>query len=186
MKYQQTGVVLKLKYIVAALILSTIASCAPKTVQPISAVPVEVSPTLAYSNVDVTFDQQVKKSESIEESIRNGFTEAIADFRIDDDAPAALRNVDLKVEIDGFRMANAALTFLLGDTSQLAGTVKVLDSETKQELGSYYVDKIISGGGLLGMAMNQSETALAKQFAKEFFKELGKEFISRRSRQRTK
>lgn len=66
------------------------------------------------------------------------------------------QNSHVEIEIDNLKFANAAAAILIGDTDQLAGTVRVYDTETKALLTEFYVDVLKGRAGLLGLAIRGS------------------------------
>ncbi|UTW55961.1 hypothetical protein [Kordiimonas sp. SCSIO 12610] len=82
--------------------------------------------------------------------------------------------VDVKVNIDTLKFANAGLTILLGDSDQLAGSVEVIDRKTGDTISEFYVDIIKGSGGLLGLAIRGGgvREGMASDFVKETVKQL--------------
>lgn len=82
---------------------------------------------------------------------------------------------DIEIEIDNLKLANAAAAVLVGDTDQLAGTVKVYDPQSKELLSEFYVDVIKGTGGLLGLAIRGTgvREQLSLQFAGFIADEMG-------------
>lgn len=78
------------------------------------------------------------------------------------------------VEIDTLKTANAGMAILAGSSDQLAGTVKILNAGTGQQLGEFYIDVINSHSGLLGLAMRGGgvREKLADEFAGHIAKQL--------------
>ena len=79
---------------------------------------------------------------------------------------ASGRPLRLDVEIDTLKTANAGMAILAGSNDQLAGVVKVRDTQSDEALGEFYVDVINSHSGLLGLAMRGS--GIREELAEEF------------------
>lgn len=86
-----------------------------------------------------------------------------------------LSNANVKIEIDNLKFANAAAALLVGDTDQLAGTVRVYNAQSKQLVSEFYVDVLKGTGGLLGLAIRGGgvREKLANDFAIHIGNELG-------------
>lgn len=87
---------------------------------------------------------------------------------------ASGRPVKLQVEIDTLKTANAGMALLAGSSDQLAGNVRILDPQTNERLGEFYVDVINSHSGLLGLAMRGGgiREELAEEFALHIARQL--------------
>ncbi len=85
------------------------------------------------------------------------------------------RAVRLAVEIDTLKTANAGMAILAGSSDQLAGTVTVLDAQSGERLGEFYVDVINHHSGLLGLAIRGGgiRERLAEEFAGHIARQLG-------------
>ncbi len=88
---------------------------------------------------------------------------------------------DIHIEVDTLKLANPAMAILLGDTDQLAGTVRVIDPQTDKLLTEIYVDVLESSGGLLGLAIRGAgvRERLALQFGDHIGDQLGFRKIDR-------
>ncbi|MCR9214407.1 MAG: hypothetical protein NXI13_11875 [Proteobacteria bacterium] len=86
---------------------------------------------------------------------------------------------DVEIEIDNFKLANRGLVWLIGDTDQLVGTVRVYDPKTKELLTELYVDVLKGNAGLLGIAIRGGRVReqLSLEFADIIGDELGFEKI---------
>lgn len=72
----------------------------------------------------------------------------------------------LDVRLENFKGMNAAAAILIGDSTQLAGFVRLTNPQTREVVGEYYVDEVRAGGGLIGIAvMSGASTTLPKAFA---------------------
>lgn len=76
------------------------------------------------------------------------------------------RPLRLAVEIDTLKTADAGMTILAGSSDQLAGSVAVLDAQSGQKLGEFYIDVINTHSGLLGLAMRGG--GIREELAEEF------------------
>ena len=78
---------------------------------------------------------------------------------------------DIEIEVDNLKLklklVDPMAAFLIGDTDQLAGTVYVYDTNTKELLTQFYVDVLKGTGGLLGLAIRGGgvREKLSLQFA---------------------
>lgn len=77
------------------------------------------------------------------------------------------RPLKVAVEIDTLKTANAGMAMLAGSSDQLAGQVNLLDAQSGEKLGAFYVDVINSHAGLLGLAMRGGgiREKLSQEFA---------------------
>lgn len=84
------------------------------------------------------------------------------------------RDVRLRVTVETMKMANAGMAILLSSADQLAGNVEVLDLNTGEQLGEFYVDVINGHGGLLGLAIRGSgvRESMSEEFALEVSRQL--------------
>ena len=84
------------------------------------------------------------------------------------------RPLRVKVEIDTLKTANAGMTILAGSSDQLAGQVEIVDAQSGERLGEFYVDVINAHSGLLGLAMRGGgvREKLANEFAGHIVKQL--------------
>lgn len=72
----------------------------------------------------------------------------------------------LDVRLENFKGMNAAAAILVGDSTQLAGFVRLTNTQTRDVVGEYYFDEVRAGGGLVGIAvMSGAATTLPKAFA---------------------
>jgi hypothetical protein len=72
----------------------------------------------------------------------------------------------LDVRLENFKGMNAAAAILVGDSTQLAGFVRLTNTQTRDVVGEYYFDEVRAGGGLIGIAvMSGAATTLPKAFA---------------------
>lgn len=89
------------------------------------------------------------------------------------------RPVKLAVQIDTLKTANAGMAMLLGSSDQLAGTVRVLDAQSGQQLGEFYVDVINSHSGLLGLAMRGG--GIREELSEEFAIHIARQLTGKKS-----
>jgi len=101
--------------------------------------------------------------------------QSIAQERLEERDNSGSLYANVSIEIDNLKLANAAAAILVGDSDQLAGTVKVYDPKTKELLTEFYVDIIEGAGGLLGLAIRGAgvRERLSLQFADHIGNELG-------------
>lgn len=92
------------------------------------------------------------------------------------------RLVRLKVTVDTLKTANAGMAMLGGSFDQLAGLVDIVDAESAEPLGSFYIDVINGHGGLLGLAMRG--TGVRESLAGEFALESSRVLTGRKSKKR--
>lgn len=72
----------------------------------------------------------------------------------------------LDVRLGNFKGMNAAAAILVGDSTQLAGFVRLTNTQTRDVVGEYYFDEVRAGGGLIGIAvMSHASTTLPRAFA---------------------
>lgn len=90
------------------------------------------------------------------------------------------RPLKLAVEIDTLKTANAAMALLAGSSDQLAGTVRVLDAQTGESLGEFYVDVVNGHSGLLGLAMRGG--GIREKLAEEFALHISRQLTGRESK----
>lgn len=57
--------------------------------------------------------------------------------------------VDVSVTVTEYRGANAAKTILIGDSTTVQATAKILDAETGEIIGDYDIAESTGGGGVL-------------------------------------
>jgi len=73
----------------------------------------------------------------------------------------------VEVRIDNFKEANPAAVVLVGDTASLAGQVRVIKASDGTIVGEYYVQELMLGMGLIGLAITaNADTRLPPAFAK--------------------
>ncbi len=84
------------------------------------------------------------------------------------------RPLKLAIEIDTLKTANAAMAILAASNDQLAGSVKIQDATSGEQLGEFYVDVINGHSGLLGLAMRGGgvREELAEEFALHISRQL--------------
>jgi hypothetical protein len=84
------------------------------------------------------------------------------------------RPLRIKIELDTLKFANAGMAILAGSSDQLAGQVQIVDAQSGERLGEFYVDVINAHSGLLGLAMRGSgvREKLANEFAGHIVKQL--------------
>jgi hypothetical protein len=84
------------------------------------------------------------------------------------------RPLRVEIELDTLKFANAGMAILAGSSDQLAGQVKIVDAQSGERLGEFYVDVINAHSGLLGLAMRGSgvREKLANEFANHIVKQL--------------
>lgn len=90
------------------------------------------------------------------------------------------RPVNLNVEIDTLKTANAAMALLAGSNDQLAGTVSVIDAASGSQVGEFYVDVINSHSGLLGLAMRGG--GIREKLAEEFALHISRQLTGRKNK----
>ncbi len=88
------------------------------------------------------------------------------------------RPLRVNVEIDTLKTANAGMAILAGSSDQLAGQVTILDAQSGDRLGEFYVDVINSHSGLLGLAMRGG--GIREQLANEFAGHIAKQLTGKR------
>lgn len=86
----------------------------------------------------------------------------------------------LAIEIDTLKTANAGMAILAGSSDQLAGTVRVLDAQSGESVGEFYVDVINSHSGLLGLAIRGG--GIRERLAEEFAQHIAEQLQAGRSR----
>ncbi|MGH6808335.1 MAG: hypothetical protein ACREEJ_16075 [Ensifer adhaerens] len=102
------------------------------------------------------------------------------------------RPIKLRVSIDTLKTANAAMAILLAPSAdQLAGMVEVVDPQTNEGLGSFYVDVLNGHSGWGGMLMRGGgvREKLAEEFGLESARVLAgstKKDLKARKKQREK
>ncbi len=96
--------------------------------------------------------QEEKKAEQharylpLKETLRNIVKERLETR--DSDGPLA---ANIEIEIDNLKLANPMKAFLVGDTDQLAGTVRIYDPRTNVLLTEFYTDVLKGAGGIVGV-----------------------------------
>jgi hypothetical protein len=90
------------------------------------------------------------------------------------------RPLKLAVEIDTLKTANAGMAVLAGSSDQLAGTVRVMDAQSGEKLGEFYVDVINAHAGLLGLAMRGG--GIREKLAEEFALHISRQLTGRKSK----
>lgn len=90
------------------------------------------------------------------------------------------RALRVEIEIDTLKTANAGMAILAGSNDQLAGTVRVVDAQSGQRLGEFYVDVINSHSGLLGLAMRGG--GIREKLAEEFSLHIARQLRARGNR----
>jgi len=91
------------------------------------------------------------------------------------------RPLRLRIEIDTLKTANAGMAILAGSSDQLAGTVFVLDAQSNEPLGQFYVDVINSHSGLLGLALRGG--GIREKLAEEFSLHISRQLRAAGSRE---
>jgi hypothetical protein len=82
----------------------------------------------------------------------------------------------LEVRIDSFKAANPAAVILVGDSSALAGQVRVLKPADGSLVGEYYIQEIVAGGGLIGLAVtSHADSRLPQAFARRICNDVFKQ-----------
>lgn len=73
----------------------------------------------------------------------------------------------IEVRVDNFKAANPGAVMLVGDTATLAGQVRVVRPSDRAVVGEYYVQELLAGGGLIGLAITSSaDKRLPQMFAR--------------------
>jgi hypothetical protein len=142
----------------AAVAAATLGGCASTTVEPVAAVDEATIKTFKVEDISVT-----ASTDTPDEVTRNVVAEL---RRAVDTCAVGPTPIDLNVKLDHYEEANAAAAILIGDQTELSGSVNLLDRGSKKRIGSYYVSAIKSGGGIIAaVAMSGSAEHLPRQFA---------------------
>jgi hypothetical protein len=154
-----------------------LSACATKPVATLTAVDPAIRSAMAIQNTEVRYDAELNAQTGLDQDqlrdvLAREFSEQVP--QIADRSSA--RNVVIDVEILAYREPNAALAILLGDTSQIVGNVKVLDAESREMLGEYYIEVIEGAGGLIGLAAaDTTEVGLGREFVEHFVRYLNED-----------
>ncbi len=65
-------------------------------------------------------------------------------------------DIDLAVRIDNFKEANPVTVMLVGDVTNMAGSVRLVKLPEGAKLAEYYIEVGNAGGGLLGLAITSN------------------------------
>lgn len=160
-----------IKSVVVVAAVMVLASCArPVTV--LQEVPIEQRQTIAFTQVDIAYDETLEKNKYFEpdkliEGLNESFEEASAQRGdIDNAVPTAV-----SIEVLAYREANAAMSLLLGDTAEISGYVRLRDLNTDTQIGEYYVTVVEGEADMIGLATAlANEKQLSSQFVKKFFR----------------
>jgi hypothetical protein len=90
------------------------------------------------------------------------------------------RPLRLRIEVDRLQTADAAMAILAGSSDQLAGTVWVLDAQSNESLGQFYVDVVNSHSGVIGLALRGG--GIREKLAEEFSLHISRQLRAARSR----
>ena len=94
------------------------------------------------------------------------------------------KSIRIDVEFDTLKTANAGAAILFGSNDQLAGVVSVVDADSGQKIGEYYVDVLNQRSGLLGLALRGS--GVREKLAAEFSKRLAQTLTGSKSKPKEK
>lgn len=73
---------------------------------------------------------------------------------------------ELQVRVDNFKLGNAGMAILLGDTHEISGEVKIVNPEDQSVAAEYYVQERIGGGGIIGAAvLSSGAPGISREFA---------------------
>ena len=163
------------KIIWAALLGAVLVSgCVTKPIATLQAVDPSIRSAMAIETTVVRFGSELGEEGGLNQTaLREALTRELAAQVPQLADRARARKVDFDVEILAYREPNVALAIVLGDTSQIIGNVKVLDTDTRAVLGEYYVEVIEGAGGLLGLAAaDTTENGLSREFVEQFVRHL--------------
>ncbi len=150
-----------------------LAACATP-VATLQAVDPTIRSAMAIESTQVRYDAELSTQEALDQARLSEVLARELSAQVPQIADRTrARNVVIDVEILAYREPNVALAVVLGDTSQIIGNVKVLDSESRGLLGEYYIEVIEGAGGLLGLAAaDTTENGLGREFVEQFVKHL--------------
>lgn len=150
---------------------TSVAGCATKT-QQVQALPESVDArTLDFQNVSVaygrSFDPKWDK-DTLTQELTNRFNKRADRFEKKYAGNTPRTPVDAIIEVDVANRGSVAASILIGDTSDLNGSVVFVDPATKEEIAVYYVRASNEQGMFNPLA---GEDDLARIFVRTFFGE---------------
>lgn len=162
---------------VALFCAAFLAACVTKPIATLQAVDPAIRNAMAVETTDVRYDGELNGQGGLDQARLSEVLASEIAAQVPQLADrAAARKVRVDIEILAYREPNAALAIVLGDTSQIIGTVKVLDFDSNAALGEYYIEVIEGAGGLLGLAAaDTTEAGLGREFVEQFVKHLSED-----------
>lgn len=154
-----------MRIVTSCVLAVSLAACAGAGGTTLTPLPAELASTARIGTIALLAAPEGQVSAEFEQVFQTGMAEALGECATGDTP------LNLEVNLHQFERANPAMTWLLADSNNIAGTVRVIDPSSGAAVGEYEISRSFSASGLLGVAlMSQAEEQMSKMFGEELCK----------------